>query len=219
MPDRCSSSAPGRRDWPSATSSPAQGRDFAILDAAAEPAAAWRSRWDSLSLFTPARFDGLPGLPFPGDPDHYPGRDEVVDYLTGYAERLALPVRLSSRVTLGAGRAGRRLRRHGGRATCSTPTRWSIATGPFQVPRVPVDLAERLDPAIEQLHSADYRRPRRSPPSGPGGRRRQHRLPDRRGARGRRPRGAPGDRHAARRRCPSACSGATRSSSSTASAR
>ena len=45
-----------------------QGRHFAILEAAAEPGAAWRARWDSLKLFTPARYSGLPGLPFPGDP-------------------------------------------------------------------------------------------------------------------------------------------------------
>jgi putative flavoprotein involved in K+ transport len=56
-----------------------QGRDFTILDAATEPAAAWRSRWDSLKLFTPARYCGLPGRDFPGDRDSYPSRDEVVD--------------------------------------------------------------------------------------------------------------------------------------------
>jgi putative flavoprotein involved in K+ transport len=47
----------------------AQGRRFVILEAADAPAVAWRSRWDSLRLFTPARHDGLPGMPFPGDPD------------------------------------------------------------------------------------------------------------------------------------------------------
>jgi putative flavoprotein involved in K+ transport len=56
-----------------------------ILEAADGPAAAWRARWDSLTLFTPARHGGLPGTPFPGDPDHYPTRDEVVAYLTDYA--------------------------------------------------------------------------------------------------------------------------------------
>ena len=62
-----------------------QDRRFTILDAAPAPAAAWRTRWDSLRLFTPARYDNLPGLAFPGDPDHYPTRDEVVSYLTDYA--------------------------------------------------------------------------------------------------------------------------------------
>ncbi|HVQ22144.1 MAG TPA: NAD(P)-binding domain-containing protein, partial [Candidatus Saccharimonadia bacterium] len=72
--------------------------DFTILDAAAESAAAWRSRWESLRLFTPARFDGLPGREFPGEPDAYPTRDEVVDYLSDYAREFDLPIELDSRV-------------------------------------------------------------------------------------------------------------------------
>ena len=75
-----------------------QGRAFTILEAAAEPAAAWRERWDSLKLFTPVRYSGLPGLPFPGDPDSYPTRDQVADYLSDYARRFELPVELDSRV-------------------------------------------------------------------------------------------------------------------------
>ncbi len=75
-----------------------QGCSFAILEAGAAPATAWRERWDSLRLFTPARFDGLPGKPFPADPDHYPTRDEVVAYLTDYASHFDLPVHLNSPV-------------------------------------------------------------------------------------------------------------------------
>src|SRR5436190_9863605 len=71
-----------------------QGRDFTILEAADQPAAAWRERWDSLTLFTPARYKRLPGLVFPGDPWHYPGRDEVVAYLTDYVGHFDLPVEL-----------------------------------------------------------------------------------------------------------------------------
>ena len=70
-----------------------QGRDFTILEAAPELGSAWRSRWDSLKLFTPARYDGLPGRDFPGPPDSYPTRDEVVDYLTAYARDFDLPGR------------------------------------------------------------------------------------------------------------------------------
>ena len=79
-----------------------QGRRFTILEAAGEPAAAWRSRWDSLKLFTPVRYDSLPGLAFPGDPDSYPGRDDVVAYLTNYARHFELPVEFDSRVTVRA---------------------------------------------------------------------------------------------------------------------
>src|SRR5947209_19400043 len=71
-----------------------QGRRFTILEAAEAPAAAWRARWDSLRLFTPVRYDGLPGRPFPGDPARYPGRDEVVSSLSDYARHFALPVEL-----------------------------------------------------------------------------------------------------------------------------
>src|SRR6476469_9756804 len=75
-----------------------QGRRFPILEASEAPAGAWRTRWDSLKLFTPVRYDSLPGLTFPGDPDSYPGRDDVVAYLTDYAQRFELPVELNSRV-------------------------------------------------------------------------------------------------------------------------
>ena len=82
-----------------------QGRRFVILEAADSVAAAWRSRWDSLLLFTPRRYDALPGLPFPGDPDGYPTRDEVIAYLERYAATFELPVELESPVrSLDAGR-------------------------------------------------------------------------------------------------------------------
>src|SRR5438045_2904084 len=73
-----------------------QGRRFLILEAADSVGAAWKDRWGSLALFTPRRFDALPGLSFPGDPDGYPTRDEVVSYLRAYAETYKLPVILNS---------------------------------------------------------------------------------------------------------------------------
>jgi putative flavoprotein involved in K+ transport len=133
-----------------------QGRDFTILEAAAEPAAAWRERWDSLRLFTSARYDALPGLAFPGDPDRYPGRDEVVEYLTGYARHFDLPVQLDSPV--------RAIRRTGATYLVELDDRAYeadqvvVATGPFQVPFVPA-IAERLDAGVVQLHSTEYRSP------------------------------------------------------------
>jgi cation diffusion facilitator CzcD-associated flavoprotein CzcO len=71
-----------------------QGRRFTILEAADAPAPTWRTGWDSRELVTPARYDGLPGRPLRGDPDHFPGRDEVVAYLTDYARDFELPVEL-----------------------------------------------------------------------------------------------------------------------------
>ena len=92
-PTTSSSSAAAKPAWRSATSSPSKGRQFTILEAADAPAAAWRERWDSLKLFTPVRYDSLPGRAFPGDPDSYPGRDDVVAYLTDYARDFELPRR------------------------------------------------------------------------------------------------------------------------------
>jgi putative flavoprotein involved in K+ transport len=140
-----------------------QGRDFTILEAESTPAAAWRDRWDSLELFTPVRYDSLPGLAFPGDPDGYPGRDDVVAYLTEYARSFELPVELDSRVR-GVGRAD------GGYVVelddrTYTAEQVVIATGPFQVPRVP-PIGRPLSSDVVQFHSTAYRRPDQVP-SGP----------------------------------------------------
>jgi putative flavoprotein involved in K+ transport len=134
-----------------------QRRDFRILEAADEPAASWRERWDSLKLFTPARYDALPGLAFPGDPDRYPGRDEVVDYLTEYARHFDLPVEFGSRVR-SIRRADRGYRVVLGNRTYEAD-QVVIAAGPFQTPRVPT-IADRLAPEVLQFHSSAYRAPR-----------------------------------------------------------
>jgi putative flavoprotein involved in K+ transport len=131
-----------------------QGTDFVILETAQEPAAAWRARWDSLTLFTPVGYSGLPGLPFPGDPGSYPGRDEVVAYLSKYARHFELPVELSSRV--------RALHQIDGRYLLELEDRSYradqvvVATGPFQVPFVP-PIAAGLAGEVVQLHSTAYR--------------------------------------------------------------
>jgi putative flavoprotein involved in K+ transport len=140
-----------------------QGRECTILDAADAPAAAWRARWESLRLFTPVRYDSLPGRAFPGEPDAYPGRDDVVSYLTDYARDFELPVELDSPV--------RCIRPSDGGYVVELDERTYeadqvvVATGAFQVPRVP-ELAARLDPDVVQLHSGRYGSPR-DVPAGP----------------------------------------------------
>jgi putative flavoprotein involved in K+ transport len=138
-----------------------QGRDFTILEAADAPAAAWRARWDSLRLFTPVRYDSLPGLAFPGDPDSYPGRHDVVAYLTDYAQRFELPVEFNSRVRSVRPRDG------GFRVELADRTYEAdqvvVATGPFQVPFTPA-IAADLSAEVAQLHSSDYRSPSDLPP-------------------------------------------------------
>ena len=137
-----------------------QGRDFTILEAAGEPAATWRERWESLHLFTSARYDALPGLAFPGDPDRYPSKDEVADYLTDYARRFGLPVQLGSRVNSVSRTNGVYQVELDERAIDTEQV--VIATGPFQVPFVP-PIAEGLGPAVAQIHSTGYRSPKDIP--------------------------------------------------------
>jgi putative flavoprotein involved in K+ transport len=133
-----------------------QGHGFTILEAAAEPAAAWRERWDSLRLFTSARYDSLPGLPFPGDPRRYPSRDEVAEYLTTYARHFELPVELNSRVRSIRERDGTYVVELDDRAYEANQV--VVATGPFQAPIVP-PIAERLGQEVVQFHSTRYRSP------------------------------------------------------------
>jgi len=134
-----------------------QGRRFVILERADSIGAAWRQRWESLTLFTPRRYSALPGLPFPGDPDGYPTRDEVTAYLERYAETFELPIELDSEVTqLERGDNGRFRLDMDGRTIITDQV--VVATGPFQVPYVPA-LAERLADEVFQTHAVGYRRP------------------------------------------------------------
>ena len=134
-----------------------QGRHFAILEAAEEPAAAWRARWDSLKLFTPARYSSLPGLPFPGDPDSL-----------SRARRRRRPISPSTRGTSPCrwcwAAASASIRRAEGRYLVEledrsyTADQVVIATGPFQVPFVP-PIADDLGQDVFQIHSTRYRAP------------------------------------------------------------
>ena len=133
-----------------------QGRRFTILEASDSIGAAWRDRWDSLVLFTPRRYDSLPGLPFPGDPDGYPGRDEVIDYLENYASTFDLPVELNILVQSLASTDDGFILDLGTRVLEAEQV--VVATGPFQVPNVPAFAAD-LAPNVVQMHSTGYRRP------------------------------------------------------------
>lgn len=135
-----------------------RGRPFVILDGNARVGDNWRQQWDTLRLYTPAKYNGLPGVPFPGTPWSYPQRDEVAAYLESYAMHWDLPVRMSTRVD------GLEPRREGGYAltvgdstiTCDNVV---VATGTFgRTPSIP-DFARDLDPSILQMHSSEYRRP------------------------------------------------------------
>ncbi len=133
-----------------------QGRRFVILDANERIGDAWRNRWDSLRLFTPAKFSGLEGWRFPAPAVSFPTKDEMADYLEAYAKRFELSVRTGIRVDS--------LKKNGdGYIATSGSRRFEadnvvIAAGSHQVPRTP-DFAAQLDPRIVQLHSSEYRNP------------------------------------------------------------
>ena len=138
-----------------------QRREFLILDAYPRVGDAWRNRWDSLRLFTPAKYDGLPGMRFPGDRLAFPTKDEMADHLESYAAAFALPVRTGVRVEA--------LSREGDEYVVGSSNQtWRasnvvVATGPCQVPRQPAYAGE-LSADIRQLHSSAYRGPEQLQP-------------------------------------------------------
>ena len=133
-----------------------RGVPFVILDAGERIGDQWRKRWDSLRLFTPARFSSLDGLPFPADADSFPTKDAMGDYLEAYARRFALPVRCGVRVER-VSRLGERFLVIAGDQRFEADN-VVVAMANYQRPRVPA-FANELDPRIVQLHSFDYRNP------------------------------------------------------------
>ena len=131
-------------------------RSFVILEANDRVGDNWRNRFDSLRLFTPARYDGLPGWGLPLNGWDYPTKDEIADYLEAYAERFELPVITGIGVDA--------LRKDGDRyVVCSGAHRFVadnaiVASGTFNEPIVP-EFAGELDPAVTQMHSSAYRNP------------------------------------------------------------
>jgi putative flavoprotein involved in K+ transport len=136
------------------------GLRFQIVDAGTGPGHSWRSRWDSLRLFTPAQYANLPGMPFPAARDTYPGKDDVADYLELYAKQNRLPIRSGVSVSLLTERDGMYVAKAGTETFRARQV--VIATGPFQLPFVP-SVANGLDASVRQLHSADYQRPQDVP--------------------------------------------------------
>ncbi len=130
------------------------GVPFVILDANQRVGDSWRNRWDSLRLFTPARYDGLDGMPFPASPHYFPTKDQMADYLEAYANHFGLRVQNGSRVEA--------LQKTDGRFLVSTADRSFearnvvVAMASWQQPRVPAAGAG-LTPEIMQLHSSNYR--------------------------------------------------------------
>jgi putative flavoprotein involved in K+ transport len=133
------------------------GRPFVILDANGRIGGSWRTRtWDSLRLFTPARYDGLPGWPFPAPGWSFPTARETADYLEAYADRFDLPVRTRTKVDH-LTRRGDRYVVHCGEQRLEAE-HVVVATGFYGSPSVP-EFAPELDPRIVRMHSSEYRDP------------------------------------------------------------
>ncbi|MBO0701558.1 MAG: NAD(P)-binding domain-containing protein [Candidatus Dormibacteraeota bacterium] len=129
------------------------GRPFVILDAGRRVGDSWRNRWDSLRLFTPARADGLDGMPFPGPGDRFITKNQMADYLESYAERFELPIRSGVRVER-LSRNGRGFLVEAARSTLEADN-VVVAMANHQEPWTP-DFAMDLRPEILQLHARDY---------------------------------------------------------------
>ncbi len=134
------------------------GHPFLVVDRNERIGDNWRQQWDTLKLYSPAKYDGLPGLPFPAPPWSYPGKEDVADYLEKYAIHADLPVRMSTPVDRLEARPEGGFTAYLGSDTI-TCDNVVVATGTFgRTPNVPAFAAE-LDPGIRQLHSSEYRRP------------------------------------------------------------
>jgi len=133
-----------------------RGLRFLILDANQGIGDAWRQRWDSLRLFTPARYAGLPGMRFPARGDSFPTKQQVADYLVEYARRFDLPVRNGARVNRLWKDDGRFMMTAGNQGFESDNV--VVAMANYQIPRMPAFACD-LRPDIVQLHSHDYRNP------------------------------------------------------------
>jgi putative flavoprotein involved in K+ transport len=129
-----------------------------VLEAGTEAVGSWPHYYDSLKLYSPAAYSGFPGYPFRGDPERYPPRAEVVDYLREYAATLDVDIRTACRVTAveSAGDRG---------FLVTTDTNEAIhtagvvaATGSFGSPHVPAVPGQHTFTG-RLVHVADYRRP------------------------------------------------------------
>lgn len=129
---------------------------FLMLDAGERVGDSWRNRWNSLRLFTAAKFDGLAGMRFPASPNYFPTKDEMADYLEDYAAHFELPVRNGMKVD-GLSKEGNYYC-VGANGQSFQAEHVIIAMSSFQNPRIP-KFAGELNPDIVQFHSLDYRSP------------------------------------------------------------
>ncbi len=133
------------------------GLDPVVLEAGTGRSGSWPSYYDSLTLFSPARYSSMPGFPFPGDPDRYPTRDEVAAYLDSYADHVGVEVRTGTRVDqVSADGSGFVVHTAGGEELPASGV--VAASGSFGNPHTP-RLPGQDTYTGDILHVADYRSP------------------------------------------------------------
>jgi putative flavoprotein involved in K+ transport len=133
-----------------------RGKPFVILDAFDRVGDAWRKRWDSLRLFTPARYDGLPGFPYPAPPSYFPTKDEFGDYMETYAKRFSLEVRNGVKADDLTWDGNRYVvTANGERYEADNVV---VATGANRIPKTPA-FASELGREVVQMHSSEYLNP------------------------------------------------------------
>lgn len=133
------------------------GLRFLIFEASDEATGSWKRYYDTLKLFSPARYSSLPGMRFPGQPERYPTRDEVVDYLRAYGERFRLPIRTHAFVERIERQGSNFIVHINGQGTL-TARRIIAATGAFSRPHLPrFEGQDRYQGKI--LHSSSYQNP------------------------------------------------------------
>ncbi|WP_063024909.1 flavin-containing monooxygenase [Nocardia niwae] len=134
-----------------------RGLTVTLIEAGPEPVGSWPRYYDSLTLFSPAAYSSLPGMPFPGDPDRYPHRDEVVDYLRRYTATLDADIRLGHRVDT-VTHDGHTFTVHTDTEAVFTAPRLMAATGAFASPNIP-SLPGQDTFTGKMLHASEYRAP------------------------------------------------------------
>lgn len=137
------------------------GSDFLIFDAADRTGESWRRRWDSLRLFTPSKFNALPGKQFRRADFYFPTKDEAANYLADYVRTFDLPVQHNVMAEMVTKTNGAFTVTAGGRQISANNV--IVATGAYKNPVIP-GFAKELKKSIVQLHSDDYRNPSQLPP-------------------------------------------------------
>ena len=129
--------------------------NFLLLESHGRVGDSWRQRWEGLRLFTPQRYNGLPGLPTRGGDWELIDRMRAAEYLERYARHFALPVRTDC-TCVSAQKFNDHWRLTTSKGELRT-RRLVVASGAYKDPHIPKKVAASVDGEITQLHSSEVR--------------------------------------------------------------